>query len=336
MKTEWILCPFFFFFTRNKVREDTILENYPLYCPKCKQESMIKAKGLEITIIKEPVTLVGSETNSLIKNLIGNSMEFNLSLFDYYIRDSLGIFIPILERIGNRAINHKHPAYEIIINFDVHSFMPKLYHAEITSPNILHNNAQNMYCYYIFIDKDYFEKRFLMYSKEIPVFECKQFEMCSDILKVLNMFVFEYSKCMMNAELTLEAQTEIITHWLIRSLFGETMDMRAISSDYSLARAQHYIEQHYMDNITVEKLANLGYMSKTSFNRWFKKELGITPIEYLIEVRIKMAKLMLKRKENQITEIAMRCGFGSSAHFSSCFQKHVGLTPSEYREKYND
>ena len=91
-----------------------------------------------------------------------------------------------------------------------------------------------------------------------------------------------------------------------------------------------------MDNITVEKLANLGYMSKTSFNRWFKKELGITPIEYLIEVRIKMAKLMLKRKENQITEIAMRCGFGSSAHFSSCFQKHVGLTPSEYREKYND
>lgn len=336
MKTEWILCPFCGSKTRNKVREDTILENYPLYCPKCKQESMIKAKGLEITIIKEPVTLVGSETNSLIKNLIGNSMEFNLSLFDYYIRDSLGIFIPILERIGNRAINHKHPAYEIIINFDVHSFMPKLYHAEITSPNILHNNAQNMYCYYIFIDKDYFEKRFLMYSKEIPVFECKQFEMCSDILKVLNMFVFEYSKCMMNAELTLEAQTEIITHWLIRSLFGETMDMRAISSDYSLARAQYYIEQHYMDNITVEKLANLGYMSKTSFNRWFKKELGITPIEYLIEVRIKMAKLMLKRKENQITEIAMRCGFGSSAHFSSCFQKHVGLTPSEYREKYND
>lgn len=35
---------------------------------------------------------------------------------------------------------------------------------------------------------------------------------------------------------------------------------------------------------------------------------------------------MLKRKENQITEIATKCGFGSSAHFSSCFQKHVGLT----------
>ena len=141
---------------------------------------------------------------------------------------------------------------------------------------------------------------------------------------------------MMNSDITLEAQIEIITHWLIRSIFGETLDMRAVSSDYSLARAQHYMEQHYMENITVEKLANLGYMSKTTFNRHFKSELGITPIEYLIEIRIKMAKLMLKRKENPMTEIALRCGFGSSAHFSSCFQQHVGLTPSEYRDKYTD
>lgn len=121
--------------------------------------------------------------------------------------------------------------------------------------------------------------------------------------------MFQYSKSMMNSDVTLDAQTEIITHWLIRSIFGETLDMRAVSSDYSLARAQHYVEQHYMENITVEKLANLGYMSRTTFNRQFKKEIGITPIEYLIEVRIKLAKLMLKRKENAITDIAMRCGF---------------------------
>lgn len=133
--------------------------------------------------------------------------------------------------------------------------------------------------------------------------------MCSDILKALNTFVFQYSKSMMNSDVTLDAQTEIITHWLIRSIFWETLDMRAVSSDYSLARAQHYVEQHYMENITVEKLANLGYMSRTTFNRQFKKEIGITPIEYLIEVRIKLAKLMLKRKENAITDIAMSCAF---------------------------
>ncbi len=276
------------------------------------------------------------KNSSTMKNLVGDATEFDTAQFDCYVRDKMGIFIPIFDFFEHQFIKHNHLAYEIIVNFDIDFDHPKHYWATITSPNIIHNKNQSLHCYLIFIEKEYFEKRFLMYAEEIPVFDGKQFEVCSDVLKALNTFVFECSKNMMNSDVTLEAQTEIITHWLIRSIFGETLDMRVISSDYSVARAQHYMEQHYMDNITVEKLANLGYMSKTSFNRRFKKEIGITPIEYLIEVRIKMAKLMLKRKENQMTEIAMRCGFGSSAHFSSCFQKHVGLTPSEYRDRYMD
>jgi len=276
------------------------------------------------------------ENTILVKNLVGDIEDFEASMFDCYIREKFGVFIPIFDSSEKQTLKHKHPSYEIIINFGKDSNKPKHYWAEITSPNVSHNRNQSMHCYSIFIEKEYFERRFVMYEQEIPVFEGKAFEFCSDILKALNTFVFEYSKSMMNADITLEAQIEIITHWLIRSVFGETLDMRAVSSDYSLARAQHYMELHYMENITVEKLANLGYMSKTTFNRKFKNEIGITPIEYLIEVRIKMAKLMLMRRDNQLTDIAMRCGFGSGAYFSSCFQKYVGMTPSEYRDKYAD
>ena len=46
-KKEWILCPVCGSKTRNKVREDTILINYPLYCPKCRQETLIEAKRSE-------------------------------------------------------------------------------------------------------------------------------------------------------------------------------------------------------------------------------------------------------------------------------------------------
>lgn len=269
-------------------------------------------------------------------HLVGDIGDFDISLYDCYVRKQFGIFIPIFENAEKQPGNHKHPAYEIVIDFDKGSDKPRHYWAKITSPNVVHNRDQSIHSYFLFIEKAYFEKRFLMYAEDVPVFKGKEFEFCSDILKALNTFVFEYSKSMMNSDITLEAQTEIITHWLIRSIFGELLDMRAVSSEYSLARAQHYMEQHYMEHITVETLANLGYMSKTSFNRHFKKELGITPIEYLIEVRIKMAKLMLKRKDNQMTDIAMKCGFGSGAHFSSCFQRYVGLTPSEYRDKYAD
>ncbi len=51
---EWIRCPICGNKTRNKIRADTVLVNYPLFCPKCKQETLISVKQLNITILKEP------------------------------------------------------------------------------------------------------------------------------------------------------------------------------------------------------------------------------------------------------------------------------------------
>ena len=53
MKCEWILSPVCGSKTRNKIRKDTVLKNYPLYCPKCGQERLIKVDNLKITVIEE-------------------------------------------------------------------------------------------------------------------------------------------------------------------------------------------------------------------------------------------------------------------------------------------
>ena len=53
-KKKWVYCPNCGQKTRNKIREDTILKNFPLYCPKCKQENLINIQNMQITIIKEP------------------------------------------------------------------------------------------------------------------------------------------------------------------------------------------------------------------------------------------------------------------------------------------
>jgi Zn finger protein HypA/HybF involved in hydrogenase expression len=50
----WIMCPVCNNKTRDRIRKDTVLVNFPLYCPKCKQESLIEVKELRITVIKEP------------------------------------------------------------------------------------------------------------------------------------------------------------------------------------------------------------------------------------------------------------------------------------------
>ncbi|WP_122643667.1 cysteine-rich KTR domain-containing protein [Luxibacter massiliensis] len=57
---KWVRCPVCSSKTRDRLREDTILINYPLYCPKCKQETLIEAKDLQITIIKEPDAMTQS------------------------------------------------------------------------------------------------------------------------------------------------------------------------------------------------------------------------------------------------------------------------------------
>lgn len=52
-KSEWVHCPVCGSKTRLQIRRDTELKNFPLYCPKCKQETLIEAQNLQITVIKE-------------------------------------------------------------------------------------------------------------------------------------------------------------------------------------------------------------------------------------------------------------------------------------------
>lgn len=63
MRTEWIYCPACRAKTRDRIREDTVLKNYPLYCPKCKQETLIEVKNLQVTVIKEPGALDAESMN---------------------------------------------------------------------------------------------------------------------------------------------------------------------------------------------------------------------------------------------------------------------------------
>lgn len=53
INTEWVICPICKNKTRNKIRQDTILKNYPLFCPKCKNETLIDIEDMKVRVIKE-------------------------------------------------------------------------------------------------------------------------------------------------------------------------------------------------------------------------------------------------------------------------------------------
>ena len=278
----------------------------------------------------------------IARGLVGEKLtREDLTHVDFYVFGKLGIFIPSTGSCGYAAVkNHTHPSYMITIFFDndiSEIEVPRKHHiATVMSPGVSHNdidvNQHHYYC--VMIDKDYFEEQYRLYSDDLPVFNNKQFAICSDVIKTMNTYAFECEKNMKNKHITLGAQATILTHWIIRSIMGEEMDMRSVSSDYSIAKVQYYVEQHYGDNLTVEFLADYVHQSLSTFNRNFKKELGIAPMQYIEEVRIVKARLMLRRQDIALTDIALACGFGSGAYFSTIFKKHTGLTPSDYRRKH--
>lgn len=59
---EWVRCPICGAKTRDRIREDTILKNYPLYCPKCKQETLIEAKKFQVTVMEDMIKSGGNKT----------------------------------------------------------------------------------------------------------------------------------------------------------------------------------------------------------------------------------------------------------------------------------
>lgn len=52
-KVDWIICPVCDRKAQNKIQEDTVLENFPLYCPKCRQEMLVDVKGLVVSVCKD-------------------------------------------------------------------------------------------------------------------------------------------------------------------------------------------------------------------------------------------------------------------------------------------
>ncbi|MCR5807254.1 MAG: AraC family transcriptional regulator [Oscillospiraceae bacterium] len=95
-----------------------------------------------------------------------------------------------------------------------------------------------------------------------------------------------------------------------------------------------YIDQNYMNDITLEDLSSLAGYSTYHFSRIFKKYSNTTFINFLNRRRVKAAEMMLLESGNSITDVAMKVGFSSLTTFNRVFKSINGYTPSEYKKLY--
>lgn len=104
--------------------------------------------------------------------------------------------------------------------------------------------------------------------------------------------------------------------------------------DADIQIVQDYIEKHYDDKITIEKLASLINTGRRTFERRFKVATNNTPVGYIQRVRIEAAKLSFEGSRKNVSEIMFNVGYTDTKAFRDIFKKITGLTPIEYRDKF--
>ncbi len=93
-----------------------------------------------------------------------------------------------------------------------------------------------------------------------------------------------------------------------------------------------FIKAHIHEEITIDKLSGLCCMSKPNFFRCFKREFGISPVDYIIHERIKAAKKLLKDLNITISQASYAVGINNLSYFFKLFKRVEGITPNEFRK----
>lgn len=106
----------------------------------------------------------------------------------------------------------------------------------------------------------------------------------------------------------------------------------AAQDEQRVKQAILYIQEHYMESITLDDIAASILVSKSECCRCFKRTLNITPFEYLMKYRILAStKRMHGKTLESISEIAGSVGFNNTSYYNKIFKKYMGCTPTEYR-----
>lgn len=100
-----------------------------------------------------------------------------------------------------------------------------------------------------------------------------------------------------------------------------------------IAPAVEHIALHYMDHVTVEEMASMCHISCTHLRRVFTRVMKCSPLEYLQQVRLEAACVLLFRSDLPVPEIGSRVGFPTTTSFNRQFKKLMKTTPNQWRRR---
>ena len=132
-----------------------------------------------------------------------------------------------------------------------------------------------------------------------------------------------------------QAYMEILIIRLMRTTaLAVPAEPQTVSTNRQCAAVRRYIDLHFKEPLTLEQLAEEGHMNKFYLSHAFKKEYGLSPINYMISKRIDESKYLLAETDLSMSQIAQLLGFSSLSYFSQVFHRTQSISPKEYRQSH--
>jgi AraC-like DNA-binding protein len=134
-----------------------------------------------------------------------------------------------------------------------------------------------------------------------------------------------------NRELIIHLVERILTE---NYLFGKSPKEKFPHMSEEVLNTVRYMNRHLDEPLDIETLATRVYLSHSGLIWKFKRELGTTPSQYLILLRLRYAKQLLLNHPYNINEISEMCGYTNPFYFTNAFHRYAGMSPTEFRKYY--
>ncbi|WP_113672241.1 helix-turn-helix domain-containing protein [Vallitalea guaymasensis] len=129
---------------------------------------------------------------------------------------------------------------------------------------------------------------------------------------------------------------ELIALYIREANKDSDCDVPTLCFNEKISFILHYIEKNISRPLSNQILAEKLNFHPGHFIRFFKASLGISPMKYILRLRMKQAEFLLLSSYLSISEIGERVGYANVYHFSKAFKQYVGYSPSEYRQHFNN
>lgn len=130
--------------------------------------------------------------------------------------------------------------------------------------------------------------------------------------------------------------------WRQQLLFQEVLQQLVVSFEGQRAHpsaqiadhAASYLKRHFREPVTMREVSRELNFHPVYIARCMQKRFGCSPMEYIMQIRLDQARMLLLQTDLPIHRIAEEVGLGQPAYFTSCFRKREGVTPREFRKRF--